>query len=755
MKAKANALLLCTLMIASALAGCAGDDVERTLTQADCDAIGDGYTLDSTNNACVTTETVTNTVTVVMGCTDSSASNYDAAATEDDGSCVAKVEGCMDETAANYDDAAEVDSGMCAFAAEAAAYTPDINEENWSAAWSAARQTRECSEVGTNRPCEIVELTIGDASTFDPADAYDSASGDIIENVFDTLYRYAGDGAGNSIIIPRLATGHTVSTDGLTYTFSLRDDVKFSNGDQMTADDVVFSWCRVLEYHAPESHVDWILSQNLEGDTDEDGDCDESMAVVDATTFTATLGSPYSGFVSTIAYTVGAVVNSDLCNANRVVTTYANGSTATDDWCHGWMDEAPLGAGTNAYIVDTWIREDRIVLTPNWLYWEEGNFAVNRYTSSIVTEASTRLLAFQDGEADFGSINIEHMPKFCYNDLNANGVYDEGTAADGNDGDSIDDKPNVMSKDGYICKYRETFTTTLSAMNLNPKDADGDYILNHDCDADGTNDCNAMSIPAVRLAVSYAFDYEGHRRDTYDNSLAPQYGPIPTGFLYADTQTQTFNYNLTYAEELLENAGFIRQYDCAELANNNTVVVAADARDGSECRLPSILRVMANEGNDYRIAMAGQLQQALGSIGVATDGSAKPWAEYLTQYYAKTFEIRFSGWAPDYLDPDNYWSPFASSTEDVYGTGYSNAAVDAALLSAKSETDDTAREGYYQAAFDAWKVDPNMIIIGQYNGVGVKHDDVCSAPWSAIGSAHWFDYDKLPMVDGALVGSCE
>jgi hypothetical protein len=47
-----------------------------------------------------------------------------------------------------------------------------------------------------------------------------------------------------------------------------------------------------------------------------------------------------------------------------------------------------------------------------------------------------------------------------------------------------------------------------------------------------------------------------------------------------------------------------------------------------------------------------------------------------------------------------------------------------------------------------------MIIIGQYNGVGVKHDDICSPDWVAIGSAHWFDYDKLPMVNGELVGSC-
>jgi len=48
-----------------------------------------------------------------------------------------------------------------------------------------------------------------------------------------------------------------------------------------------------------------------------------------------------------------------------------------------------------------------------------------------------------------------------------------------------------------------------------------------------------------------------------------------------------------------------------------------------------------------------------------------------------------------------------------------------------------------------------MIIIGQYNGIGVKHDDICSPDWVAIGSAHWFDYDKLPEVNGELVGSCE
>jgi ABC-type transport system substrate-binding protein len=625
-----------------------------------------------------------------------------------------------------------------------AAYS--AGEMEFSAALYELEKSRKCREQGSNNPCEIVEMSIGDASTIDPHDAYDSASGDVIEQVYDTLYRYAGDGSGNAIIEARLATGYSLSEDGLTYTFDLRDDVYFSNGDLMEASDVVYSWCRVIGYGSPDSHVGWILEQSFDCN-DADGNHDDngglSFSVNSATSFSVTLFDVSSAFISTIAYTVGAVINAELCEANRV-----DAGGEDDDYCHAWMDEAPFGAGTNAYLVQSWVREDRLVLVPNWMYWEAGDYNINRHTVSIVTEASTRLLAFTDGEVDFGGINIEHLVNFC---------------------DNLEDKPNVQSKDGYICTYRETFTTTLSAFNLHPKaldpgedssntDANSSLILNHDCDGDGTNDCNVMETAALREAVSYAFDYETHRRDTYDNSLAPQYGPIPTGFLYSGTQFETFTYDLANAEAILEDAGFIRQYECSSLTRSDApVIVAADERDGDECRLPNILGIMANEGNDYRIAMAGQLAEALGTIGVATAGDAKPWAEYLTMYYTRTWDIRFSGWAPDYLDPDNYWSPFAGGNSiggDAYGTGYENADVNAALLIGRTSQDDATREQAYIDAFNAWILDPNMIIIGQYNGVGVKHDDICSPDWVAIGSAHWFDYDKLPEVNGALVGSC-
>ena len=718
-------------MIASALAGCLGGDDDDDTPED------------------------------VLGCTYADATNYNADATKDDGSCSyaepepepEPVMGCMDSAANNHNAAAEDDDGSCDYGMAQgdimAAYS--AGDMSFEEALYELEKSRKCREQGSNNPCEIVEMSIGDASTIDPHDAYDSASGDVIEQVYDTLYRYAGDGSGNAIIEPRLATGYSLSEDGLTYTFDLRDDVYFSNGDLMEASDVVYSWCRVLGYGSPDSHVGWILEQSFDCN-DADGNHDDngglSLSVNSATSFSVTLFAPSSAFISTIAYTVGAVINAELCEANRVVDTDADGNVVSDDYCHEWMDEAPFGAGTNAYLVQSWVREDRLVLVPNWMYWEAGDYNINRHTVSIVTEASTRLLAFTDGEVDFGSINIEDLVNFC---------------------DNLEDKPNVQSKAGYICTYRETFTTTLSAFNLHPKvldagedntntGANSSLVINHDCDGDGTNDCNVMETAALREAISYAFDYETHRRETYDNSLAPQYGPIPTGFLFAETQYEVFSYDIAGAEQILEDAGFIRQYDCSSLTHGEAPTVVAEAdRDGTECRLPNILRVMANEGNDYRIAMAGQLEEALGTIGVATSGDAKPWPEYLTMYYTRTWDIRFSGWAPDYLDPDNYWSPFAGGHSiggDAYGTGYENADVNAALLIGRTSQDNAEREQAYIDAFAAWQTDPNMIIIGQYNGVGVKHDDICSPDWVAIGSAHWFDYDKLPEVDGALVGSC-
>src|SRR5438445_298857 len=80
-----------------------------------------------------------------------------------------------------------------------------------------------------------------DIADFDPALISTAADVDILRNVFSGLYRFDDQ----LREVPDIAVGQpTVSTDGLTYTFRIRTDAKFSNGDPITAGDFVYSWNR-------------------------------------------------------------------------------------------------------------------------------------------------------------------------------------------------------------------------------------------------------------------------------------------------------------------------------------------------------------------------------------------------------------------------------------------------------------------------------------------------------------------------------
>ena len=108
----------------------------------------------------------------------------------------------------------------------------------------------------------IVYYRAEDQKTLDPADAYDSESTDVISQIYDTLVTFQGNDS--QTFSPCLATDWTVSNDSLTWIFHLRHNVKFSNGNDFTAEDVKYSFDRVLTMGAPESGVDWILGQCMD-----------------------------------------------------------------------------------------------------------------------------------------------------------------------------------------------------------------------------------------------------------------------------------------------------------------------------------------------------------------------------------------------------------------------------------------------------------------------------------------------------------
>ncbi|MGE5461812.1 MAG: ABC transporter substrate-binding protein, partial [Syntrophothermus sp.] len=88
----------------------------------------------------------------------------------------------------------------------------------------------------------FVRAISGDVTTLDPALAYDTISGEVIQNIYETLVFYDGANAGK--FVPQLADSYQLSPDGLTWTFHIRPNVKFHNGNSLTASDVAYSFQR-------------------------------------------------------------------------------------------------------------------------------------------------------------------------------------------------------------------------------------------------------------------------------------------------------------------------------------------------------------------------------------------------------------------------------------------------------------------------------------------------------------------------------
>ena len=163
---------------------------------------------------------------------------------------------------------------------------------------------------------------------------------------------------------PALAESWTVSDDGLTYTFKLREDVVFHNGEPFNADSVVFSWevqktpeNQYFNYYERASEVNKI---------------DE---------FTVELVAPESQCATPRSH---GLVYGSLFLLN---TTLRSGSQG--------FSQAPIGTGP--FMLTEWVQGDRIVLDRNPNYWREGFPKLDRLIFRPITESSTRAAVDPDG----------------------------------------------------------------------------------------------------------------------------------------------------------------------------------------------------------------------------------------------------------------------------------------------------------------------------------------------------------------------
>lgn len=226
-------------------------------------------------------------------------------------------------------------------------------------------------------------LVVGHAEiseSYDPAYAFNPTTGMVHRVTYDTLVTFPDVDA--SSIEPLLAESWTVSDDGLVYTFELRDDVTFSNGDPIQAEDVVFSFERLKNVREQPSFLTDPIT---------------SVEAVDDLTVAITLTSPRPSFLAELTNSAFSITNASVVRANGGTSAE---DAAESDAAVDYLDQN--SAGTGPYLLDSWTQQEQTVLVRNPDYWGERPF-FERIVIVNIPEAATQRVALASGEIDLAT----------------------------------------------------------------------------------------------------------------------------------------------------------------------------------------------------------------------------------------------------------------------------------------------------------------------------------------------------------------
>jgi peptide/nickel transport system substrate-binding protein len=386
-------------------------------------------------------------------------------------------------------------------------------------------------------PTSLVVEEESQPDSMDPAVTYTTPGWEIVEQVYQGLV--APNGTSYTTYIGALARDWTVSSDGMTYTFSLRPGVTFSNGDPFNAYVMWFSIYRTLLMNQGPA---WILGQNLAHGNGASFNVTDSMlnsinytspspqdlAYMTNASQSVQVGAPdqliihlgygyngqapYSAFLATLTTPTAMAVDPKVVEANGgVVAGQPN----------NYMETHALG--TSFYELQSWVQGQSITLIKNQNYWgtnlpkSESNYAIQPATIDTISfyyKATSAMIA--DLKSNTAQMII--APSTQYSVLKqAAGV----TA-------SI--LPPVFgSAESIIFVYMDPYAFP------------------------------AFQDLRVRKAISYAIDYKSIIHSVY-NDLATQWiGPVPPGFPYYNESTaglQPYQFDQTMAASLLAQAGY-------------------------------------------------------------------------------------------------------------------------------------------------------------------------------------------------------
>ncbi|MGM0920282.1 MAG: peptide ABC transporter substrate-binding protein [Bacillota bacterium] len=233
---------------------------------------------------------------------------------------------------------------------------------------------------------KILHLNNGaEPTSFDPVIGFDAVSWNALNNLMEGLTRLGKDHE------PEAAAAEKwdVSEDGKTYTFHIREDAKWSNGDDLTADDFVFAWKRLLnpETGSGAAFLGYFIEGGEAYNSGTGSADDVKVKAVDKKTFEVTLISPQAYFLSVIANPAFFPVNEKV-------------AAETPDW----FAEADTFVGNGPFSLESWEHDKEFVMKKNDQYWDAKNVKLDGVHWAIVEDTNTEYQLYQTGELDTSDV---------------------------------------------------------------------------------------------------------------------------------------------------------------------------------------------------------------------------------------------------------------------------------------------------------------------------------------------------------------
>ena len=556
--------------------------------------------------------------------------------------------------------------------------------------------------IAPERSQDLVYGTFqGDIVHLDPVYAYDSASGDIIDQVVETLYRFNVSDP-NVAIVPVLATAApTFNIDGTELTIPLRQGVMFHDNTTFDAYDVKWSFDRLAWFsnysgnaHLPapfNTSLPLTLPSGIPTPTqlfgavymNPDGSpIINETVVLSQYSIKFILNQPRAAFYPILAFSGSGILSPE--------------STTTNDYLQLYEDLV----GTGPFMYDSFTAGVEIKMSA---FYIEDPLPLNAVDEHI---------EYWGGRPVLNTVTVTVLPTLAVlNQALLSGDIDILTAMDPAFIDQHDSDPDITL-------HYAGPTTTVSWVTF-----------------------NYPRIPlAMRKATAYALNYSYIVDVVYDRVALRWPTYIPNGIPHANYTLDAPTFDRAAARDILLTDSYYGPLcTAAGLTASSTDGDWTTVADGGSPL--EHYNYSWNTGNDLRHDTGDRLSFDLRYIGVKLDVFGMAWGDLIGAIVNRRddLDMYMLGWRPDYLDPENYISAIWANTSAINGGSYDEPDVMVLMAEGMTETDLAARDRIYDEI-------QQKMVERDFPGIpltsGLNYDawknEVVGYPSNSLGKVYWY-----------------